>query len=254
MLAPFLTAMLLIAPPAAPAAPATPATAKPADAKPANAKSGDAKPADATPAEAPAPPPSPERTPEAFLADVAAVDLLQLSLGRLAAERGVDPSVKEFGRRMVVNHTAVQVLVTRIAGRQRVSLPAQMTEEDRATYADIAGRSGVELDRAYLMYIAGRNARTLELFRWQAENGANAEVKSFAAQTAAIMGTHARVAESINQVVNKDELRRIAEEKAQALREEEQRKIIEAQEAAIAAAKRKGGKKPAPKKPMGATS
>ena len=233
----LLTAALMAATVAPPAtAPATPATTPVT-----------------TPAEPPAPP-SPERTPEAFLADVTAHNLLEISLGRLAAERASDPAVRDFGRRMVVNHTAVQVLVTRIAGRQRASVPAQLLPEDSAVYAEMSARTGGDLDRAYMMFIAQRNARALELFRWQADNGTNAEVKSFAAQTAAIMGTHARAADALNQVVNKEELRRIAEEKAQALREEEQRKIIEAQEAAIAAAKRKGGKKPAPKKPMGATS
>ena len=72
----------------------------------------------ATAATAPAPEPvAPDHsmTPEAFVQAVAASDLLEINLGTMAMAKADAPTVKDFGHRMVTNHTAIQVIIGKIA-------------------------------------------------------------------------------------------------------------------------------------------
>lgn len=207
------------------------------------------------PAQAPVPVPAPDpsMTAEAFAQAVAEADLLQISLGTLAAQNADAQAVKDIGRRMVTNHNAIQVIIGKIGARQGVTLPSAMSGEDRAVADALAAKKGVEFDKAYMMLLAERHPKTLAMFRWQYENCTNAELKSFAAQTMPIIGTHTRISDALNQVINKEELRLAAEQKAAELRAAEQARAEEAAAAAAAAAKKRPAKKPLPKKPMGAS-
>lgn len=203
-----------------------------------------ATPAPAAPAEAAAPDPS--LAPDAFLKEVARIDLLQLELGRMAASRAEGKAVREYGQRMLTNHTAIQAIIARLAGKEGIALPAAPGDEGAEAMRRLDALRGVEFDKAYVMFVAEAHPRTLAMFRWQADNGADAEVKAFAAQTAPIVGTHARLGDLLNQDVNREELRLAAERRAEAQRAEQARKAQEAADAAAAAA---GKKKPSAKKP-----
>lgn len=228
-----LLAVLPVLPPAHAAAAARAQGQPPAAAPPA-----------AAPQEAPAPDPS--LAPDAFLKEVARTDLLQIELGRLAASQADGKAVREYGQRMLTNHNAIQAIIARLAGKEGVALPSVPGDEGAEAIRRLGALRGTEFDKAYVMFVAELHPRTLAMYRWQADNGTDAEVKAFAAQTAPIVGTHVRLGDLLNQDVNREELRIAAERRAEAQRAEQARKAQEAADAAAAAA---GRKKPSAKKP-----
>lgn len=198
------------------------------------------------PVQAPTAAPDPSMAPDAFLQAVVRADLLQLELGRRAAAQAEAAPVREYAQRMVTNHNAIQAIVTRLAGKEGIRLPASVDDAGAEDLRRIGSLQGVEFDKAYVMYVAEAHPRVLAMYRWQCDNCADAEVKAFATQTSPIVGTHARLADQLNQEVNKEELRLAAERRAEEQRAEEARKAQEAADAAAAAA---GRKKPSAKKP-----
>jgi putative membrane protein len=173
-------------------------------------------------------------TPEAFLQSTARSDLFEIKMGKLAMQIAEAQSVKDFGQRMAANHTAIQVIISKIAKEQSFTLPTSMTADDSATVERFSAMQGVAFDKAYMTLMAEIHPKALALFRWQYENCTDIAVKPFAVQTMPIIGTHVRVSEQLNAEVNKEELRIAAELKAAELKAAEQRKADAA--AAITAA------------------
>ena len=210
-----------------------------------------AQPVDATGAVAgaailePAPPPEdPSMPADEFARTVARSDLQQVALGTLAMQHGESQDVRDLGQRMSTNHTAIQVIVAKAAAKQGIALPTALDGDDAATVERLGALRGAEFDEAYLMFMSGETARMLALYRWQYDNCTNADLKPFAMQTMPIIAVHARVADELNKVVNKEALRLAAERKAAEAQAAAQRKAEEEAAAAAAAAKKKPTRKP----------
>ncbi len=155
---------------------------------------------------APPPAPDPSLPPDAFAHEVVCADLFELKLGGIAQSRCHAPEVKEYARRMVVNHTAIEEIMTRIAIDESLALPSTIAAADGAVIAQLAALKGIEFDKAYMTIMVARHAKTLEMFRWQYDNCSNASLKTFAVQTMPIIGVHARAADALNAEVNKEEI------------------------------------------------
>lgn len=193
----------------------------------------------------PAPPPEdPSMPADQFAQAVVRSDLQQIALGTLAAQHGEAQEVRDLGQRMSTNHTAIQVIVAKAAAKQGMSLPTALDGDDAAAVERLGALRGAEFDQAYMMFMAGETARMLALYRWQYDNCTNADLKPFAMQTMPIIAVHARVADELNKVVNKEALRLAAERKAAEAQAAAQKKAEEEAAAAAAAAKKKPTRKP----------
>ena len=131
------------------------------------------------------------------------------------------------------------------AERRGIALPTALDGDDAAEVERLGALRGAEFDQAYMMFMAGETARMLALYRWQYDNCTNADLKPFAMQTMPIIAVHARVADELNKVVNKEALRLAAERKAAEAQAAAQKKAEEEAAAAAAAAKKKPTRKPA---------
>lgn len=193
----------------------------------------------------PAPPPAdPSMPADEFARAVARSDLQQVALGTLAMQHGESQDVRDLGQRLSTNHTAIQVIVGKAAAKQGIALPTALDGDDAAEVERLGALRGAEFDQAYMMLMAGETARMLALYRWQYDNCTNADLKPFAMQTMPIIAVHARVADELNKVVNKEALRLAAERKAAEAQAAAQRKAEEEAAAAAAAAKKKPTRKP----------
>jgi putative membrane protein len=178
--------------------------------------------------------------PSAFTRSVAKGDLLEIALGNVVLAQGETPAVKDFAKRMVTNHTAIQVIVAKVAADTQVELPTALDADDQATVARFAAMNGVALDKAYMAYLAELHPKTLASYRWQYDNCKDAVVKTFIGGTMPIIGTQQRTADSLNAEVNKEEIRLAAEQKAAEQKAAEEAKAQAAAEAAAATGKKKG--------------
>ena len=191
--------------------------------------------------------------PSAFTRSVAKGDMLEIALGNLVLAQGETPAVKDFAKRMVTNHTAIQVIVAKVAADTQVELPTALDADDDATVARFAAMNGVALDKAYMAYLAEMHPKTLASFRWQYDNCKDAVVKTFIGGTMPIIGTEQRMADALHAEVNKEEIRLAAEQKAAEQKAAEEAKAQAAAEAAAAASGKKKGKSSnfSAKKPAG---
>lgn len=168
--------------------------------------------------------------------------LMEIALGELVQRQGQTQAVKDLGRRLVTDHTAVKLILSKAAAGTVESLPAQLDASQQQVLARLATLNGADLDREFLWEETLRQPRQVAMYRWQYENCDDKRLKAFAVGTLPIMVVHARVCDEVHKKINAEEIA-VQEKRAAAERKAEQeRKQAEAQAAADAAAK-KGARK-----------
>lgn len=188
------------------------------------------------PARPVAPPFNPEisagRFAELAMADV----LMEIELGELVKRRGASAAVRDLGHRMVTNHTAMRLLLSKAA--PAAASARGLGPEAQQVVDRLKQLSGQDLDREYLWEETVRQPRTMAMYRWQYENCDDPQLKAFAVGTLPIVVVHARVCEEVHRKVNAAEIV-VQEKRAAAERKlEQERKQAEAQAALDASAKK----------------
>src|SRR3569832_2217582 len=74
----------------------------------------------------------------------------EVKLGQLAAQKGSSEDVKQFGQRMVDDHTKLGDQMKQIAQQQGISVPEGIPSKDKALEAKLNSLSGEAFDSAYI--------------------------------------------------------------------------------------------------------
>ncbi len=173
-------------------------------------------------------------------AELAMADaLMEIALGELVRERGESEAVRDLGHRLVTNHNAVKLILSKAAAASDVTVPASLDSDQQAVLDRLSALTGAELDREYLWEQSLRQPRTLQMYQWQYENCDDPRLKPFAMGTLPIIVVHARVCDEVHRKVNADEIR-VQEKRAAAERKAEQERQ---QAEAMAAAQKKASRK-----------
>src|SRR5579883_1357758 len=126
----------------------------------------------------------------AFAKKAAEGDMAEVKLGELAEQKGTIPSVKNFGKRMVQDHSKNDQELKGVASRENVALPSQFNKMDQDTYDRLSKLSGEAFDRAYARDMVKDHTRDVSEFQKEAKDGRNAAIKNYAAQTVPVLQTH----------------------------------------------------------------
>jgi putative membrane protein len=133
-----------------------------------------------------------------FLSDAASGGMMEVELGRYAEQHASNDRVKQFGRRMVDDHSKANAQLKQVAAKQSVTLPATMNAEHRETMSRLTKMKGAEFDRAYMAAMVKDHQEDVQKFRSEASSAKDADVKSFAAQTLPTLESHLQMAKEIN--------------------------------------------------------
>ena len=126
----------------------------------------------------------------AFAAKAAVGGMAEVALGKMAAAKGSDSQVKDFGNMMVTDHSKANAELMSIAKAKNITLPAGLDAEHQAKSDSLSKLSGKDFDKAYVAAMIEGHKKTLALMQSEAANGKDAELKAFAAKTAPVVQTH----------------------------------------------------------------
>jgi len=132
-------------------------------------------------------------------ATTAALDgMAEVELGRLAAERGASDAVKQFGQRMVDDHSKANDELKQWAATAGVTLPTALDAKRQAAVARMSGLSGAAFDKAYAQQMVKDHTKAVQLFQREADRGADAGLKGFASSKLPTLREHLEMARSLN--------------------------------------------------------
>ena len=129
----------------------------------------------------------------------AAMDgMTEVELGRLAAERGASDGVKQFGQRMVDDHSKANDELKQWAATAGVMLPTALDAKHQAMVAKMSGLSGAAFDKAYAQAMVKDHTKAVQLFQREADRGMDAGLKTFASSKLPTLREHLEMARSLN--------------------------------------------------------
>lgn len=133
-----------------------------------------------------------------FVLTAAMGGMAEVELGRLAAQKGASEDVRQFGRRMVDDHTRANEELMRVASSKGMTPPAALDAKHQAAVQKLAALSGERFDREYARMMVGDHKKTVSEFQKEADRGADADLKGFAAAQLPALQEHLRMAQRLN--------------------------------------------------------
>lgn len=115
-----------------------------------------------------------------FILNAAQCGLAKVKLGELASQRGRRADIKEFGRLMVQEHTAMNVELAALAMQKGVRLPASLDAKHQALVDQLSALTGDEFDKAYLAAMLNEHQHSAQGVKAEPVATKDADIKSFA--------------------------------------------------------------------------
>ncbi|HEV7377345.1 MAG TPA: DUF4142 domain-containing protein [Pyrinomonadaceae bacterium] len=133
-----------------------------------------------------------------FIMEAAMGGMMEVELGRVAAQQGTSDAVKQFGQRMVDDHSRANTQLMQLASSKGITLPTDLDAKHRAELTKMSQLSGATFDDKYAKEMVKDHEKDVSLFQKQSMRGTDADLKSFAASTLPTLQEHLSMARSLN--------------------------------------------------------
>ena len=140
-----------------------------------------------------------------FVQAASAGGLAEVQLGQLAKDKGSNSAVKDFGQRMVTDHSAANDKLKGIASQENISVATSLNSNDQALYSRLQSMSGSQFDEAYINAMVRDHREDIAEFEKEANNGQDAKIKQFAMDTLPTLRDHLKMAEAAAAQLKKGE-------------------------------------------------
>jgi len=135
---------------------------------------------------------------KAFVRDAAEGGMTEVELGKLAQDKATSDAVKQFGQKMVDDHTKANDELKKVAGAESITIPEKLDSKHQARVDKLAKLSGDEFDRAYVKDQLKDHEQDVHEFSEEAQSGSDAAVKNFASQTLPTIQQHLAMVKDLN--------------------------------------------------------
>jgi len=133
-----------------------------------------------------------------FASKAAQGGMAEVQMGNLAQQKGSTDGVKDYGRKLVQDHTRMNNDLKDIATRENITLPAETSSEHRQNIDTLSKLSGANFDREFLRMAVDDHRKDIPEFEKEAESGQDAALKNFAASNLPTLRDHLSMAETLS--------------------------------------------------------
>jgi putative membrane protein len=131
-----------------------------------------------------------------FVAKASEAGTAEVELGKLASQKGTSPAVREFGQRMVTDHTKANSELEGIATKKSLTPNKMVNAEHKKAMEDLHGKSGKEFDAAYAAQMVKDHNEAVALFT-AASSLSDPELAGFASKTLPTLRDHQSMAKQL---------------------------------------------------------
>jgi len=126
----------------------------------------------------------------------------EVQLGQLAQQKSQSDDVKQFGQKMVQDHTQLGDQMKPVAQLVGVKEPKGPSKKDKELITKLEGLSGQQFDEAYIQAMVKDHKQDLKEFKDEAQAAQNPNVKQVAQQGAGVISQHLQMIQQIAQTHN----------------------------------------------------
>src|SRR5439155_9728229 len=142
-----------------------------------------------------------QRSDQKFVTDAAKGGMAEVELGKLAQDKASSDQVKNFGKRMVDDHSKANDELQTLAKNKNITLPTDLDPKDKALKDRLSKLSGAAFDRAYMNAMLRDHQKDVNEFKMESTSGQDAVVKAFASKTLPTLEDHLKLAQQAEKAV-----------------------------------------------------
>jgi putative membrane protein len=136
-----------------------------------------------------------------FVERAATGGVAEVEMGKLAQQKGTSDPVKQFGARMVQDHSKSNQELKQLARAKGISVPEAPTKAHHGEMDKLNKLSGADFDKQYMAHMVSDHQKNVAEFKKASESAQDGEVKAFASKTLPTLQEHLSRAQSINDSV-----------------------------------------------------
>ena len=139
-----------------------------------------------------------------FVHEAAIGGMTEVKLGNLAQQQASNEQVKQFGARMVKDHSKANDELKQVASRKGIEIPTELDSKHQKDVNGLQKKQGADFDRAYMDHMVKDHKKDVSEFKKEANSGKDPDVKAFAAKTLPTLQEHLQMAESTHASLKKN--------------------------------------------------
>lgn len=124
--------------------------------------------------------------------------MAEVAMGKLAQQKGVSQEVKDFGAKMVTDHTKANDKMMALAKQKNITLPSAVSNDEQKKMDDMSKKSGKDFDKAYVSEMVDDHNKDVKEFTDASKNLKDADLKSFATTTLPTLVMHQTMIKAID--------------------------------------------------------
>jgi putative membrane protein len=133
-----------------------------------------------------------------FAMEAAMGGMAEVELGRIAAQKGASDEVRQFGQRMVDDHSKANEQLMQVASSKGWTLPTALDAKHQAEMQKMSALSGEAFDKAYVKMMVKDHKKDVAEFQKESTRGADPDVKAFATATLPTLQEHLQMIQRIS--------------------------------------------------------
>ncbi|HET6541679.1 MAG TPA: DUF4142 domain-containing protein [Chryseolinea sp.] len=114
-----------------------------------------------------------------FLLKSADARMMNAQVGLLAIEKGTNSAIRDFGQRIMKDHSLLLEKIKKLASERDIYLPDQLSTKKVGDHRNLSEENGRDFDKTFIKMIIADHERDLKLFKKAAQCN-DPEVSAFA--------------------------------------------------------------------------
>jgi len=143
----------------------------------------------------------------AFVKEAAEAGLAEVQMGQITKQNAQNQSLKDFGDRIVADHTKANQELMQIASQKGIQTPTAMNSRDEQMIQHLSSLNGVEFDKVCEKHAVDAHNKAVKLFKTEAQRGQDADIKAFAQKTLPTLEEHLKMARDLSGSKDSKEIR-----------------------------------------------
>lgn len=132
-----------------------------------------------------------------FIDNAAQGGMAEVELGQLAEQNGQSQEVKDFGKRMVNDHSKANDKLKQVAEKEDVTLPTTLDAKDQATKERLEKLHGAAFDKAYMHDMVMDHKADIAEFKHEEAAAHSPDLKNWVSTTLPTLESHLQEAEKV---------------------------------------------------------
>ncbi len=133
-----------------------------------------------------------------FVKEAALGGLTEVELGKLATQKASSEQVKQFGQKMIDDHTKANDQLKEAASKDNIPVPDTLDAKHQSQVDKLSKLSGEQFDKAYIKNQVKDHETDVREFSAEAQGGSDPNIKAFASSTLPVLQQHLDMVKNLN--------------------------------------------------------